>query len=598
MFSHPSLSPATLAPTTQTSPDAAEDKPSARAFLQSTTAALGKLFDYTTTKAAELAALTPLPACITGHIDDAPRLLGNTFIGVGNRYHSPLWLQEVVTDCEQKIQADDQHRGLCRFYIFGAPAVYINDINHIKKIYNNPPANATAGIVPKNGETVGIYEFLFGESILTFSHTDPRWSKERSFLVNGMMNPTRLRTQEILLRRLAQTHLDNIVVNNVEELRTFGNRVILDMITQTQLHFFDITPEEKTQLMATVSAALPEMNYLKTAVNLKLEKILGKRFHMPLDDIRSKGETLICRLLERNKSHILRLHDEPQHNSLLMLRIVDIELTKAAEALEQRARANQLTAADQITQTRLTAAEEKHANKQMTDYEFLREKLAIHGINPETISLNTDAIRKFTALVLFSGYETTSTLMFFTLLVLADPQHRHIVEQVRNTTNPEERTRLLEEIIREVGRLYPSFPIFKDLLTQDIQLNAHTTVHKDTMLFYSPYILHRLKGGVSEPQPDKLLLGRKLDEMNDSFNLTIFGPKPRTCPGRKTAMLEIVTLLSELLPRFDMRLDREFDKLPVEACFGLRLAQSLDQRALKISVTPVESIEHKISLGS
>lgn len=535
----------------------------------------------------------PIPSVVTGYVDEAPRVMGHLFFGAASQPSQSEWIGDVITACDKEIKADPKHRGICRFYIMHLQAAYISDPRFIQKIYyNKSPSEVGKLPVPKNGDNSGIYQFLFGDSILTFPHTDPRWPKERSFLAGSLLAPARLRMQAQVLKAIAKdamASLEDGCVTNVDDLREFGNRMILDMVCQAQLSLFNVTPEEKLQLTSIVARGVPEMGKLSSTLKLKMGSTFYWRPKMPLDEIKRAGELLIDTLLRRNKEYILTLHEDPNQYSLLTKYVFEKALSRAEAEFNQKIQNNTLTDMDNQIQAQLLDLENQLNAKMIQLHEYDRKKLQIYGVNFAAIDLFTDEIKKFTSMVLFAGYETTSTFLFFNLLLMADPQHKHIVQQVRETTDPEARIKLLDQIIREAGRLYPSFPILKDSLNEDVNLDG-IVVKKGTLIFMSPLRLQR--DNTIYAQPEKFILGRKLDELSESSNYILFGQKPRICPGRNLAFLEIKTILTELLPAFNMELDPQLTHpFPVAERFGLQLADSMDSKRIGVKVMSIADVD-------
>lgn len=108
----------------------------------------------------------------------------------------------------------------------------------------------------------------------------------------------------------------------------------------------------------------------------------------------------------------------------------------------------------------------------------------------------------------------------------------------------------LECCIKETLRLYPSVHYMAREISEEIVLGGYT-IPKDTICQIEIYDLHRRPDFF--PDPDKFIPERFLPENSvdrHPFAFIPFSAGPRNCIGQKFAMLEIKTLISRLIRKY------------------------------------------------
>jgi cytochrome P450 len=481
-----------------------------------------------------------LPSYLTNHTAHLPGITITRLFQRGG-------LGQVMDDAEA---AASQHPNqISLFHIGPYQAAYVRQHEHISDIYHQ--TNPSAHPIPKNGDKSGIYPYLFGHTILNMLNTDPAYKTERIFYYSALMDKNRLAHSAHVMYAAIQTHLKKHPpeqMTNVQELRTFVNRIIMTMVAETQLGLVDLSDAEKDRLAELVQMILPELSNLKLIAHLKLEEKTGWRPQMPLDKTLKEGYAYLQTLINRNRDNILKAPEDPKQE--LFLR------------------------------------------------QYLRRVAA-----DKKIDLNTaleEECRRFVALVLFAGYESTSTSTFFTAMLLADPNHANIAEKLRQdimqhwdgieplTKAHIDKMTYLDQVTKEAQRLYPPFPTFKDVLNEDIML-GDVLLKKGTILFISPFRTHRIHSANNVDNPDTFMPRTGLQPKDPRYQFFTFGPEPtRTCPGMDVATLENKIVMAHLISQYDLRLANLQHPFGVEEVYSLHLACTIDPQDEGIKFTPIK----------
>lgn len=205
------------------------------------------------------------------------------------------------------------------------------------------------------------------------------------------------------------------------------------------------------------------------------------------------------------------------------------------------------------------------------------------------------------ALLLLAGHETTSRLLQFTLMQLAN--HPKVLKKIReeiNTNRPEndqwtrddlKKMSYLTKVLKESLRLNPPIPIIprvatKSFIIADIppckskkeydeayanrDVTQDIVISKGTILVISPLVTHKMASLYKDPLTfnperfthDDIFTSRHLD--NDKpYAWFPFGLGRRDCPGRKMALQEAMLTLIKLVDKFDFTIDvaKETDQL-------------------------------------
>ncbi|XP_049795015.1 cytochrome P450 4C1-like [Schistocerca nitens] len=143
------------------------------------------------------------------------------------------------------------------------------------------------------------------------------------------------------------------------------------------------------------------------------------------------------------------------------------------------------------------------------------------------------------------------------------------------------RLRVLESIIKETLRLFPTVPILPRVATEDLWLSggspASVLVPKGALLFVMPFLTHRLPQFFPDPQrfdPSRFLEDRVGKEHTCSY--LPFGLGARNCVGYQYSRLELKVYLADILRRFRF--------LPCSR------REDLENCALSLSLNPIKPI--------
>ncbi|KAH8396162.1 hypothetical protein KR222_004264, partial [Zaprionus bogoriensis] len=188
--------------------------------------------------------------------------------------------------------------------------------------------------------------------------------------------------------------------------------------------------------------------------------------------------------------------------------------------------------------------------------------------NPE-IEWNEKDIMDEVNTIMFEGHDTTSAASSFVLCILGihkDIQERVFAEQKTIFGDNMQRDctfadtmemKYLERVILETLRLYPPVPAIARRLDHDVKLaSGPYTVPKGTTVIVLQCCVHRRADIFPNPakfDPDHFLPERMANRHYYSF--IPFSAGPRSCVGRKYAMLKLKVLLSTLVRNFIVHSD-------------------------------------------
>lgn len=166
-------------------------------------------------------------------------------------------------------------------------------------------------------------------------------------------------------------------------------------------------------------------------------------------------------------------------------------------------------------------------------------------------------------LQLFIGHDTTAAGSSFFLCMLG--VHQDIQEKVlheqraifgdsnRDVTFADTvEMKYLERVIMETLRLYPPVPIIARKVNEEVKLVSNDyTIPSGSTIFISPFIIHRNPENFPNPEkfdPDNFL-PEKIQKRH-YYSFIPFSAGPRSCVGRKFAMLKLKVLLSTIIRNF------------------------------------------------
>jgi cytochrome P450 family 4 len=195
---------------------------------------------------------------------------------------------------------------------------------------------------------------------------------------------------------------------------------------------------------------------------------------------------------------------------------------------------------------------------------FLDLMIETSHFNPDQLS--REEIKNQVDTIMFEGHDTTAAGSSFALCMLGC--HKNIQEKVMeeqrrifgNNFNREVtfadtiEMKYLERVILETLRMYPPVPIIARKLNQDIKLASENyTVPAETTIMIGTFKLHRRPDIF--PNPDRFDPDNFLPERASSrhyYSYIPFSAGPRSCVGRKYAMIKLKVLLSTILRNFEV----------------------------------------------
>lgn len=186
---------------------------------------------------------------------------------------------------------------------------------------------------------------------------------------------------------------------------------------------------------------------------------------------------------------------------------------------------------------------------------------------PEGLSMTEQQVRDELLSLTSTGYETIGDALAWTLYLLA--RHPAVEAQVLaeldqvlqgRTPAPPDLARLpyLRQVLDESMRLYPPTWIFVRMaLDRDI-LPSGAPVEPGHKLYLSPYVVHRHPRYF--PDPERFDPSRFLPEAiagRPRLSYFPFGAGQRLCIGEPFAVLQMMAVLSQILPRFRFELSAQ-----------------------------------------
>ncbi|XP_046432818.1 cytochrome P450 4g15-like [Neodiprion fabricii] len=203
----------------------------------------------------------------------------------------------------------------------------------------------------------------------------------------------------------------------------------------------------------------------------------------------------------------------------------------------------------------------------------LMMELARNGAN-----LTDVEIKEEVDTIMFEGHDTTAAGSSFVLSLLG--YYQDIQEKVcqeldeifegsdRETTfNDTLEMKYLERVILETLRLFPPVPLIARKLNEDVKLvTGGYVIPEGATVLIPPYQVHRQEEIYPNPEqfnPDNFLPENM--QQRHYYGFIPFSAGPRSCVGRKYAMLKLKVLLSTVLRHYKILSDvpvKEFHLVP------------------------------------
>ena len=183
-----------------------------------------------------------------------------------------------------------------------------------------------------------------------------------------------------------------------------------------------------------------------------------------------------------------------------------------------------------------------------------------------TKQLSDTEIKEQVDTIMFEGHDTTAAGSSFVLCMLGvhqDIQAKVMAEQKeifkgsdRDPTFADTiEMKYLERVILETLRMYPPVPIIARKINQDLQLvSQNLVIPAGTTVVIGTYKMHRRPDLFPNPEkfdPDNFLPERT--QNRHYYAYIPFSAGPRSCVGRKYAMIKLKVLLSTILRTYHVK---------------------------------------------
>jgi cytochrome P450 len=193
-------------------------------------------------------------------------------------------------------------------------------------------------------------------------------------------------------------------------------------------------------------------------------------------------------------------------------------------------------------------------------YDILDALLAVRDSTTGSSMAQTDLVAELMQL-LVAGHETSSTVLTWTLWLLAGhPESltalRHECSEQLAGSLPKStdfsRLPLAVATLKEAMRLYPPFWMIDRVALTDSECDG-VAIGKGTRVALLVSAVHRRPDFWAKPGdfcPARFLGNERANERNGAF--VPFGTGPRTCVGNGYAWMQMLTILTGLIQRFDI----------------------------------------------
>nr|XP_012219842.1 PREDICTED: cytochrome P450 4g15-like isoform X2 [Linepithema humile]XP_012219843.1 PREDICTED: cytochrome P450 4g15-like isoform X2 [Linepithema humile]XP_012219844.1 PREDICTED: cytochrome P450 4g15-like isoform X2 [Linepithema humile] len=214
--------------------------------------------------------------------------------------------------------------------------------------------------------------------------------------------------------------------------------------------------------------------------------------------------------------------------------------------------------------------------------------------------MTDEEIREEVNTIMFEGHDTVAAGSSFTLCILGchpDVQAR-VHEELDEIFGDSDRQctfqdtlemKYLERVILESLRLFPPVPVIARYLNEDVQIvTGNYILPKSTTVLIFPFGAHRAEKYYPNPSvfnPDNFLPENMQKRHSHAF--IPFSAGPRSCVGRKYALLKLKVLLSTILRHYRIISD-SFEETQLRGDIILKRDDGF-----KIKIEPRESIPYK-----
>ena len=177
--------------------------------------------------------------------------------------------------------------------------------------------------------------------------------------------------------------------------------------------------------------------------------------------------------------------------------------------------------------------------------------------------LSDDVIRDQMLTMLIAGHDTSTALLAWTFALLG--QHPDIQARLVQEVDTQEKSALLDQVIRESLRLYPPIHIGNRRLVKEMEF-SEGSIPAGERMFYSIYLTHRdpkVWENAEDFCPERHAHRRK----TPPFSYIPFGGGPRACIGAAFGQAEARLVIARLLKTYTF----EFTNHKINAHMGATL---------------------------
>jgi len=220
--------------------------------------------------------------------------------------------------------------------------------------------------------------------------------------------------------------------------------------------------------------------------------------------------------------------------------------------------------------------EERRKKKDEWKVESGKSDLLQHLIDA---GLTDKVIRDQMLTMLIAGHDTSTALLAWTFALLG--QHADVHSRVVSEVNSQEKSAMLDQVIKESLRLYPPIHIGNRRVAKEMQF-SEGNVPPDERMFYSIYLTHRdpeVWENAEDFCPERFAHGRK----TPPFSYVPFGGGPRACIGGAFGQAEARIVMARLLQTHTF----EFTNQKIHAHMGATLEPRPGVRMKVTKRTPV-----------
>ncbi|MBK8823552.1 MAG: cytochrome P450 [Anaerolineales bacterium] len=157
--------------------------------------------------------------------------------------------------------------------------------------------------------------------------------------------------------------------------------------------------------------------------------------------------------------------------------------------------------------------------------------------------LTDKVIRDQMLTMMIAGHDTSTALLAWVFALLG--QHPETNTQLLHEVDTQEKSALLDHVIKESLRLYPPIHIGNRRIAEEMDFDGNK-VPKNERLFYSIYLTHRdpeIWENAEDFCPERFAHGRKTPPMS----YIPFGGGPRACIGAAFGQAEARIVMTRLL---------------------------------------------------